>query len=274
MAAYDQSGIEVLQSREMDESEQPRDVRDSTHTPLLVSLERDKRQWRGRLNMKAKCHRRCCLRSKAALLILIWNLIIVASLNTFFDPSFYIYSINNVPRLEGIRSQSFIFMPILYGGSAFLFLFYPLAGCMAETRWGRYKTILTSVYVIFWSFILMVFWGGIVAGFLLAIKYPLATIVQIVLSLGIPFFLGIVVIIGGFVAFSANVIQFGLDQLHDASTDDSVLYIHWYVWTSYLGLSLIKICTSFLYAKGSYDDSLYIIVISMLGIIAIATCFL
>jgi hypothetical protein len=43
----------------------------------------------------------------------------------------------------------------------------------------------------------MVFWGGLVAGFLLAIKYPLATTVQIVLSLGIPFFLGIVVIVGG-----------------------------------------------------------------------------
>ena len=170
MAEYDQSGIEALQCREMNESDQPRDGRDSTRTPLLVSFERDKRWWRGRLNMKAKCHRRCCLRSKAALLILIWNLIIVASLSTFFDPSFYIYSINNVSSLEGIRSQSFIFMPILYGGSAVLFLFYPLAGCMADTRWGRYKTILTSVYVIFWIFMLMVFWGGLVAGFLLAIK--------------------------------------------------------------------------------------------------------
>ena len=154
MAAYDPSGIEVSQYREMDESAQPRDVRDSTCTPLLVSLERDKRWWRGRLNMRAKCHRRCCLRSKAALLILVWNLIIVASLNTFFDPSFYIYSMNNIPSLEG---QSFIFMPILYGGSAFLLLFYPQAGYMAETRWGRYKTILTSVHVIFWIFILMVF---------------------------------------------------------------------------------------------------------------------
>jgi hypothetical protein len=107
------------------------------------------------------------------------------------------------------------------------------------------------------------------AGFLLAIRYPLRITVQIVLSLSIPFFLGIVVIVGGYVAFNANVIQFGLDQLHDASTDDSVLYIHWYVWTSYLGLSLVKICTSFLYA-----DFLYIIILSMLGIIAIATCFL
>ena len=93
------------------------------------------------------------------------------------------------------------------------------------------------------------------AGFLLAFSYPLTMIVQIVLILSIPFFLGIVtvtvmvVIVGSFVAFSTNVIQFGLDQLHDASTDDSVLYIHWYVSTYYLGMSLVKLCTSFLSAQ-------------------------
>ena len=46
-------------------------------------------------------------------------------------------------------------------------------------------------------------------------------------------------LISSFVAFSANVIQFGLDQLHDAPTDDSVLYIHWYIWTLYTGTTVI-----------------------------------
>ena len=81
--------------------------------------------------------------------------------------------------------------------------------------------------------------------------------------MSIPFFWGIVVIVGSFVALSANVIQFGLDQLHDASTDDSVIYIHWYVWTYYLGMSLVKLRTLFKPAKGN-DDSLYIIIMSLL----------
>ena len=115
----------------------------------------------------------------------------------------------------------------------------------------------------------MVFWWGTVAVFLLAFSYPLAMIVEISLALIIPFFLGIIAIVGSFVTFSANVIQFGLDQLHDASTDDSVLYIHWYVWTCYLGMSVVKICTSFLSAKGNYDDSLYVVIMSLLVIIAV-----
>ena len=69
-------------------------------------------------------------------------------------------------------------------------------------------------------------------------------------------------------------IQFGLDQLHDASTNDSVLYIHWYVWTCYLGMSMVKICTSFLSAKGNYDDSLYVVIMSLLVIIAVSSCIL
>ena len=57
----------------------------------------------------------------------------------------------------------------------------------------------------------------------------------------------------GLIGFSANSIQFGLDQLHDAATEDLILYIHWFVWTSYAGLLpmklgfdtiVFKLCTS------------------------------
>jgi muramidase (phage lysozyme) len=42
----------------------------------------------------------------------------------------------------------------MYSAAAFLFLFYPLAGCLADIRWGRYKTVVYSVHVI---------WGSLVA---------------------------------------------------------------------------------------------------------------
>jgi hypothetical protein len=35
-----------------------------------------------------------------------------------------------------------------------------------------------------------------------------------------------------------NALQFGMDQLHDSSTEDSILFIHWYVWISYFTTSL------------------------------------
>ena len=35
----------------------------------------------------------------------------------------------------------------------------------------------------------------------------------------------------GFGGFQANIIQFGIDQLHDASTSEIISFIFWYVWT-------------------------------------------
>ena len=46
---------------------------------------------------------------------------------------------------------------------------------------------------------------------------------------GLPFLAGVILLVCSLVAFSANVIQFGIDQLRDAPSDDSVLYIYWYM---------------------------------------------
>ena len=48
------------------------------------------------------------------------------------------------------------------------------------------------------------------------------------------------------VSFNANVIQYGMDQLHDAPTEDSILYVHWYVWTTFAGLLIVRLPTGFI----------------------------
>ncbi len=54
----------------------------------------------------------------------------------------------------------------------------------------------------------------------------------------------------GFAAFSANVIQFGIDQLRDSPTRDSFLFIHWFVLTTYIGLGVGKLmAVTFFYIK-------------------------
>ena len=47
------------------------------------------------------------------------------------------------------------------------------------------------------------------------------------------------------VAFNANIIQFGTDQLHDAPTDESRLYITWYMWTSFAGSLVLRSTSSY-----------------------------
>ena len=63
----------------------------------------------------------------------------------------------------------------------------------------------------------------------------------LVISFGLSFSLGTILLLSSYLSFSANVIQFGMDQLHDSPSEDSVLFIHWIVFTSHLGAAFNKI---------------------------------
>ena len=58
---------------------------------------------------------------------------------------------------------------------------------------------------------------------------------------GLPLLFGVILFLFSLVAFSVNVIQFGMDQVHDAPADSSMLYIHWYIWTLFLGSLVVRI---------------------------------
>ena len=108
--------------------------------PLLGN---ERRNTRTRMRSKFHCRRqRCCVSSKAALLILVWNLIIAAGFESLFDPNLF--------RAALEFDDNFNVSVITYSESvvAFLFLFYPLAGCLADIRWGRYKTVVYIVCVL------------------------------------------------------------------------------------------------------------------------------
>ena len=102
---------------------------------------------------------------------------------------------------------------------------------------------------------MIVFAGVAVASILISVSlilkpgpqdtYPntiqLIIIILVSVAFGIPTFIAFLLLPCGLVCFSANVIQYGMDQLHAAPTNDSMLYIHWYVWTSYAGLMPMKL---------------------------------
>ena len=219
------------------------------NTPLLGN---EMQRVSMRMRPKFRCRRqRCCLTSKAAILILLWNLIIVTGLESFLDPSY----LGNIDNFLASEFEVYIFSIqvasiILYSVLAFLFLFYPLAGCLADIRWGRYKTIVNSLYFIIVGLLVMVAVSSLVGVLLISpllespgynntvsdyeesnlqIEIVTSVIVLGTIFVGIPLLLGLA-------GFSANIIQFGIDQLHDAPMEDATLYIHWYVWTSYAGL--------------------------------------
>ena len=59
---------------------------------------------------------------------------------------------------------------------------------------------------------------------------PLSYQIQILVTVGVvfalPFFIALLLVPCGLIFFSANVIQYGTDLLHDAPMEDSILYIH------------------------------------------------
>ena len=239
--ATQQSDVEI-------ESRDQENHQDSRASAERISLLRgtERHSQRHHVNIHCNCCRWWCLNSKAAILTLVWNVSIVMGLSIYFDPGLYItfgyLFLNN--SSYSILIESTI---VVYIISAITFLLYPLAGCLADVRWGRYTTIRNSLCFIFWSSIILAVllstYGGV--GVLVVISFSDSTIlVPSLLTLsgviGVPLCCGVLLIICSYVAFNANVIQFGTDQLHDAPTEDSVLFIHWYVWTTHLGTFLMN----------------------------------
>ena len=195
---------------------------------------------------------RCCLwSSKAVILILVWNLIISVCFKSFFDPSLYTVTMFKIYD-DTTEYATLMFFGLSYGISALLLVFYPLAGFLADVRWGRYATVKNSLCFLFWDMVIVIILGGLVVlGSIPLIVYDSYTTIGIIVLIffcivfGAPLFLGIMFLLCSTTAFSANVIQFGIDQLHDAPANTLTLYIHWYAWTSQVGLFLIRLPGAF-----------------------------
>ena len=94
----------------------------------------------------------------------------------------------------------------------------PLAGWLADVRYGRYNVLSFCLWMMWISSLLLTL-TLVVADFT-NFKHENILVVTILIPLGI-----------GWGGFQANVIQFGIDQLTDASTRELKSFIAWYSWT-------------------------------------------
>ena len=242
-----------------------------------------------KIRSKFKNHRRCLWSSKAVVLILAWNLIISIGFNSFFDPSLYtVIMFNDISNYDDDDYDiDMLTYGLAYGINALLFLFYPLAGFLADVCWGRYTTVKNSLCFLFWSIVLMSFIAGmaILGSTTMIIRSndinygphttEYITIAVLCLLFGLPVICGVVLFFSSTVAFSANVIQFGFDQLHDSPAESSTLYIHWYVWTNQVGLFLLRLPSAVFSGEIKYiayasSPVLALIALTFLGI---SLCF-
>ena len=205
------------QTNPADLQERQDEVAAGEHTPLVVSSLPLARRYRST---------RKCVSSKAALLILVWSFVIGLLGGMFLNPE--------IIRMFGpeiITTTAFfayfIQLP-MYGGIALVTCFFPLAGILADIRFGRYKTIITSIYLVLISLLLLIL-SSIFWVFLIFDNSIIAILCLFLVCAGIS----LIMLYTGLIGFTANVVQFGIYQLHDSPGEDRTLFIHWYVWTYY-----------------------------------------
>ena len=176
------------------------------------------------------------IKSKAANFILIWNLLVAIAYKSFISPSFYTSNLYLTGHINIIINLS------TFGLSAIVLLFYPLAGYLADMRWGRYKTVVNSLHCSFW-----VFTPIFIISIYVTIRATQDSLnKEIFIILSVLCLILSLLFLASLIAFSANIIQFGIDQLCDLPSEQSVLYIHWYVWTAYAGATVQHLASSVL----------------------------
>ena len=170
---------------------------------------------------------RKCVSNKAALLILLWSFVI-GLLNAM---------LLNPEMCQLIFITSFSNSLIAYGVVVIFTCFFPLAGILADIKFGRYKTVVTSVFMVLLALFLQ-------PGVAVIIIRQLYNWWLVIVFSAIESILALL-LYAGLIGFTANVVQFGMDQLHDSPTEDSTLFIHWYVWTYYASFFVVQLAWNF-----------------------------
>ena len=149
------------------------------------------------------------VRNKGAILVLVFNFLVMNALALL---SIYSYH-DNIGLIAGVVGMSLII---------------PLAGWLADTRIGRFKVIYGSVWIM-WSTSVLLTLSAVLAKFINGYDTAndkIMTVLLVVLAIGLG-------------AYLTSIVQFGLDQLSDASTLELKSFIIWYICSFLTGSTLM-----------------------------------
>ena len=183
--------------------------------PLLSSLSRPTSVCPSIKHFVCPSFQYFCIRSKAACVILLCTVIV--GFVHFVAVNAALQLLTEVSPLMVIASSPFV---VLYSLVAFVLIFYPVNGFLADVCCGRYKTIAISLSLILCSVVIALV--PIIFHFFLSrtnleIVYVLAGFALLTVTIGIA-------------GYGSNFIQFGLDQLLEAPNQQQALFVHWANW--------------------------------------------
>ena len=158
--------------------------------------------------LQARCrisYRMRKLKTKGAILVLIWNFMVMSVLYYLLDRLLVSYH-------DSVGTCVMTIIGVIL----------PVAGWLADVRFGRYRVMRCNIWIMWISSVLVtvvyVVFSFIEFNWHSSLMLKILTILlAIILAFGI----------GG---FQAIVIQFGVDQLNDASTTEITSFVAWYTW--------------------------------------------
>ena len=164
-------------------------------------------------------------KSKGSLMILLWNIVVGATYATVLTSgSALVFSKGSYPSFHNI-------MYALLGGFSLIaagqFLCYPLGGLLADIYCGRGRIIAISTVKLCCGYGVLI----LLTIFLAKANYKFEDHPYEYVIIGVA----VILFTMGFTGFQANAVQFGLDQLLDAPSEELSMFLHWYVWTDCLG---------------------------------------
>ena len=144
-------------------------------------------------------------------------------MSCFFVHTQLVFSSTWMLDLAGSKYETLAYKVI----SGVSYLLYPSIGWIAEVYLGNFRMMK-------WSFVtgfISSLWGILTATILMTVSpyftngYFLTVCVMLFLMTGLA----------GLGMFEANAIQFGMDQMLEASSEQLSSFIHWYFWFAHLG---------------------------------------
>ena len=209
-------------------------VESSSETELLA--ERNSSQPDDEIGIKEWCQIRCKpsfrmrrVKNKGAILIIIWSYLIT---------SVFTIGVHYVAKHYDNHS---ILVYILVGIP--MGLTVVLAATLADLRLGRYKVISLSLWIV-WTCSILLTLTAIITNFTHIIELSQILSAMLLVLLGI-----------GWGGCQANIVQFGIDQLIDASATECKSFIIWLCWSYYAGQVALN------YLIQCFDQNIYVFLI-------------
>ena len=218
-----------------------------------------------------------CIKSKSAIVVLFWTFSALVGYNI-------LNQVNQGTIYTSQRLKDYEIIIILVSAIFFLGILFisPMVGLLADIKFGRYKTLRCSSYITLpaisflsiYCLVLTIVTSIVTPHYFLRI--PFLSVAGITL-----FFVTIGVLITSSIVLTTNAINFGMDQLHDSSTQDSILFVHWYVWLNYLSILVTGVPWSLFFYDFWYIDyvdeirivcfSLYILIFGIFSFLLIVS---